>query len=168
MRRELLWSEVARCWCAASWAGCCDKMRLARPRAKVYHLVGGRSRSCDGCGSRVARCGACQCWCWVPGKLNVGSSIASVKLQSARSMSGSVAGLLNIVSSFLMCLPTMCTPSVVSDEWMQASQAKVLTEGRDLHNAQVDVPLSVSHSCVWPHCWAQEQTPNSNWGMCLR
>jgi hypothetical protein len=27
-------------------------------------------------------------------------------------------------------------------------QAKVLTEGGDLHEAQVDVPLSVSHSCV--------------------
>jgi len=28
------------------------------------------------------------------------------------------------------------------------SQAKVLTEGGDLREAQVDVPLSVSHSCV--------------------
>ena len=35
------------------------------------------------------------------------------------------------------------------------SQAKVLTGGRDLREAKVDVPLSVSHSCVWPHCWAQ-------------
>jgi hypothetical protein len=30
----------------------------------------------------------------------------------------------------------------------QASQAKVLTGGGDLREAQVDVPLSVSHSCV--------------------
>jgi hypothetical protein len=30
----------------------------------------------------------------------------------------------------------------------QASQAKVLTGGEDLREAQVDVPLSVSHSCV--------------------
>jgi len=37
---------------------------------------------------------------------------------------------------------------------LQASQAKGLTGGGDLHEAQVDVPLSVSHSCVWPHCWA--------------
>jgi hypothetical protein len=28
------------------------------------------------------------------------------------------------------------------------SQGKVLTEGGDLREAQVDVPLSVSHSCV--------------------
>ena len=35
------------------------------------------------------------------------------------------------------------------------SQAKILTGGRDLHEAQVDVHLSVSHSCVWLHCWAQ-------------
>ena len=31
---------------------------------------------------------------------------------------------------------------------VQASQAKVLTGGGDLREAQVDVPLSVSHSCV--------------------
>ena len=37
----------------------------------------------------------------------------------------------------------------------QASQKKVLTEGEDLREAQVDVSLSVSHSFVWPHCWAQ-------------
>ena len=29
-----------------------------------------------------------------------------------------------------------------------SSQAKVLTGGGDLREAQVDVPLSVSHSCV--------------------
>jgi hypothetical protein len=34
------------------------------------------------------------------------------------------------------------------------SQAKVLTGGGDLHDAQVDVHLSVSHSCVWLHRWA--------------
>jgi len=31
------------------------------------------------------------------------------------------------------------------------SQAKVLTEGGDLHKAQVNIPLSVSHSCIWLH-----------------
>jgi hypothetical protein len=36
----------------------------------------------------------------------------------------------------------------------QAKQAKVLTGGGDLREAQLDVPLSVSHSCVWPHRWA--------------
>jgi len=35
------------------------------------------------------------------------------------------------------------------------SQIKVLTGGGDMREAQVDVPLSVSHSCVSPHCWAQ-------------
>jgi hypothetical protein len=30
----------------------------------------------------------------------------------------------------------------------QPSQAKVLAEGGDLREAQVDVPRSVSHSCV--------------------
>ena len=34
------------------------------------------------------------------------------------------------------------------------SQAKELTGGGDLREAQVDVPLSVSHSCVWTQCWA--------------
>jgi hypothetical protein len=63
-------------------------------------------------------CGVCQWWCWVPSKLNVGSGIALVKLQSAQSKLGSVAGLLNVVSSSLMCLPTMCTPSGMSGEWM--------------------------------------------------
>jgi hypothetical protein len=39
---------------------------------------------------------------------------------------------------------------VTSADWyqLQASQAKVLTGGGDLCEAQVDVPLSVSHSCV--------------------
>jgi hypothetical protein len=27
------------------------------------------------------------------------------------------------------------------------------SKGGDLREAQVDVPLSVSHSCVWPHRW---------------
>ena len=31
---------------------------------------------------------------------------------------------------------------------MGPSQAKVLTGGGDLREAQVDVPLSVSHTCV--------------------
>jgi len=33
-------------------------------------------------------------------------------------------------------------------------QAKVLTGSGDLCEAQVDVALSVSHSCVWPRCGA--------------
>ena len=43
----------------------------------------------------------------------------------------------------------------VDVEVLYPSQAKVLTGGGDLGEGQVDVPLSVSHSCVWPHCWAQ-------------
>jgi len=39
------------------------------------------------------------------------------------------------------------------------SQAKVLTGGGDLREAQVDVPLSFSYSCVWSQSWAQWQTP---------
>ena len=35
------------------------------------------------------------------------------------------------------------------------SQVKVLTEGGDLHEVQVDLLLSVSNSCFWPHRWAQ-------------
>jgi hypothetical protein len=34
------------------------------------------------------------------------------------------------------------------------SQAKVLTGGGDLREAQIDVPLSVSHTGVLSHCWA--------------
>jgi hypothetical protein len=37
----------------------------------------------------------------------------------------------------------------------KTSQAKVLTGVGDLREGQVDVPLSVSHSCVWSHSWAQ-------------
>jgi len=40
-----------------------------------------------------------------------------------------------------------------SQSQAKPSQAKVLTGG-DLREAQVDVPLSFSHSCVWPHRWA--------------
>jgi len=39
------------------------------------------------------------------------------------------------------------------------SQAKVQTGGGDLREAQVDVPLSVSHTYVWSQCWALWQTP---------
>jgi hypothetical protein len=39
------------------------------------------------------------------------------------------------------------------------SQAKVLTGGGDLREAQVDVPLSVSHPCICPHRWALSETP---------
>jgi len=49
---------------------------------------------------------------------------------------------------FLICV-WQSTPS----DWF-FGQAKVLTGGGDLREAQVDVPLSVSHSCVWPHRWA--------------
>ena len=38
-------------------------------------------------------------------------------------------------------------------------QGKVLTGGGDLREVQVDVPLSVSHTCVWSHSWALWQTP---------
>jgi len=34
------------------------------------------------------------------------------------------------------------------------SQAKVLTGGGNLRKAPVDVPLSVSHTCVWSRSWA--------------
>jgi hypothetical protein len=73
-----------------------------------------------------------------------------VKPQSARSTTGSVAGLSDVV-----CSLSLCTPSRMSDErrltneaMAKPSQAKVLTEGGDMREAQVDVPLSVSRSCV--------------------
>ena len=37
--------------------------------------------------------------------------------------------------------------------WPSTSQAKVLTGGGDVREAQVDVPHSVSHSRVWPRSW---------------
>ena len=49
----------------------------------------------------------------------------------------------------------VCVFSCPTGMLPQPSQAKELTGGGDLREAQVDVPLSVSHSCVWPHCWAQ-------------
>jgi hypothetical protein len=49
--------------------------------------------------------------------------------------------------------PTACTVAgthgpVFLPMGIQPSQAKVLTGGGDLREAQVDVPLSVSHTCV--------------------
>jgi hypothetical protein len=58
-------------------------------------------------------------------------------------------------------------PGVAQRVGSQASQAKVLTGGRDLRKTQVDVPLSVSHSCVWPHCWLNNRYLNYNKGICL-
>jgi len=57
-----------------------------------------------------------------------------------------------MLSSFLKCLrqitPSDCLPGSVkpsqSGNW----------GGGDLREAQVDVSLSVSHSCFWPHSWA--------------
>ena len=42
-----------------------------------------------------------------------------------------------------------CTPCTFNKAvYLKPSKAKVLTGGGDLREAQVDVPLSVSHSCV--------------------
>ena len=51
--------------------------------------------------------------------------------------------------------PSQAKPSQAKPSQAKPSQAKMLTGGGDLREAQVDVPLSVSHSCVWSHCWAQ-------------
>jgi hypothetical protein len=51
---------------------------------------------------------------------------------------------------------------------LKTSQAKVLTEGGDFHEAQVDVPRSVSNSCVDRIAGLFDRHLNSNWGMCLR
>ena len=64
-----------------------------------------------------------------------------------------VARQLGVVSSFLMCLVWLFLLDVFSScsgrrMNLQPSQAKVLTGGGDLCKAQVDVPVSVSHSCV--------------------
>jgi hypothetical protein len=46
--------------------------------------------------------------------------------------------------------PSQAKPSQAKPSQAKPSQAKpkVLTEGGDLREAQVDVPLSVSHSCI--------------------
>jgi len=36
----------------------------------------------------------------------------------------------------------------------QAKPTTSFNRGGDLRKAQVDVPLSVSHSCLWSHRWA--------------
>jgi hypothetical protein len=36
----------------------------------------------------------------------------------------------------------------------RAKPSQIVNWGGDLREAQVDVPLSVNHSCVWPHRWA--------------
>jgi hypothetical protein len=50
--------------------------------------------------------------------------------------------------------PSQAKPSQAKPRQAKPSQANVLTGGGDLREAQVDVPLSVSHSCVWPYRWA--------------
>jgi hypothetical protein len=40
------------------------------------------------------------------------------------------------------------------------------SEGRDLCEAQVDIPLSVSHSCVDRIAGLFNRHRNSNWGIC--
>jgi hypothetical protein len=49
----------------------------------------------------------------------------------------------------------------------QPSQAKTLTGGRDLREAQVDIPLSVSHTCVDHIAGLCNRHLNSNRGKCL-
>jgi len=44
--------------------------------------------------------------------------------------------------------PSQAKPSQAKPSQAKPSQAKVLTRGGDLREAQVDVPLSVSHTCV--------------------
>jgi hypothetical protein len=44
--------------------------------------------------------------------------------------------------------PSQAKPSQAKPSQAKPSQAKVLTMGGDLREAQLDVPLSVSHSCV--------------------
>jgi len=56
---------------------------------------------------------------------------------------------------FLLDVLWTVTPFRMNCLSFKPSQAKVLTGGGDLHKAQLDVPLSASHSCVWPHSWAQ-------------
>jgi hypothetical protein len=45
--------------------------------------------------------------------------------------------------------------TIIRERIPSQSQAKVLTEGGDLREAQIDVSLSVSHSCVRSQSWAQ-------------
>jgi hypothetical protein len=51
------------------------------------------------------------------------------------------------------CSSQLC--SFVPSPFTKPSQAKVLTGGGDLRGAQVDVPLSISHSYVLTQSWAQ-------------
>jgi hypothetical protein len=80
-----------------------------------------RSRGHVGCGQRSGTV-----WNWLMGlqKFECRERLASIKLQNARSTSGSVTGLSKVVSSFLMCLPSMCRPSRLGVECSVANQAK--------------------------------------------
>jgi hypothetical protein len=55
----------------------------------------------------------------------------------------------SIIVSWQLLLQMVLAPSQA-----KPSQAKVLTEGRDLHKAQVNVPLSVQPFLHWLHRWA--------------
>jgi len=63
-----------------------------------------------------------------------------------------VAGHSGVVSSVLMCHELaaldVCVGGYSFPNAAVPSQAKVLNGGGDLPEAQVDVTLSVSHSCV--------------------
>ena len=50
----------------------------------------------------------------------------------------------------------------------QANQAKVLTGGGDLREAQVDVPLSLAIPAFDRKAWLNNRNLNSNRGICLR
>jgi len=57
--------------------------------------------------------------------------------------------LLAFVTTVVTLVPvSQAKPSQAKPSQAKPSQAKVLTGGGDLRKAQVDVPLSVSHTCV--------------------
>jgi hypothetical protein len=113
----------------------------------------------------------CGMWMMSSGKTNVEISIASVKRWNARSTLDSMAGLLNAVSSHLMCLQ-QC---VLLQQWVtneccsQASQAKTKFYLRvETCALRKSTSLCLLAIPAFDHIAGLSNTHlNSNWGMCL-
>jgi len=56
--------------------------------------------------------------------------------------------MLQVTPFRMHAVPSQAKPSLAKPREVKSRQAKVLTGGGDLREAQVDVPLSVNHSCV--------------------
>ena len=89
---------------------------------------------------------------WAPGPVWTGGKSRphrdSILDRPARSSVATLSELPGTPTLYLCVLYLSKNKQRLAPLTAKPSQAKVLTGGGDLREAQVDVPLSVSHSCV--------------------